>query len=327
MHNSKINILKGICILSVIILHLDFTAKQRLNFFFGYHLDMAVPVFMIISGYLYSFSAERCNISTISDWFKINNFLRKVKRLSIPFLFIFILQILYSILFMHVAWSVYNPIKLVTDFVSGGYGPGSYYFPVMLQLLLIFPLMLIPFKKHPRITIVVIILLNLIYELLQNQINIRPWLYRLLFFRYITHVLMGMSFYKYKDKIPPHVIAILFFIGCQYVLCTQYLGHPSKLFTQWTETALPTAFYALPLVYMYMYNFDFKETWLLKKVAMIGKASWHIFLVQMFYYWANFSHSHSLYKSFLLSILFNIPVGIIFYYFEQKISKKLFMLK
>lgn len=50
---------KGICIIFVIITHYDWTEQQRLDGFFLLWIDMAVPVFMTITGYVSAISFQR----------------------------------------------------------------------------------------------------------------------------------------------------------------------------------------------------------------------------------------------------------------------------
>ncbi len=55
----SIDFLKGICILFVIITHSNFTDYQRLIFGFPFWIKMAVPIFMIMSGYTMYTSYEK----------------------------------------------------------------------------------------------------------------------------------------------------------------------------------------------------------------------------------------------------------------------------
>ncbi len=46
--------LKVIAIFMIVVTHLGFSANTRKNLLFPYWIDMAVPIFFIISGYVYS---------------------------------------------------------------------------------------------------------------------------------------------------------------------------------------------------------------------------------------------------------------------------------
>lgn len=51
---TVVDVLKGICVIFAIITHYEWSDNQRLLGLFPYTIDMAVPIFMIISGYIMS---------------------------------------------------------------------------------------------------------------------------------------------------------------------------------------------------------------------------------------------------------------------------------
>lgn len=85
--NSKrfrsIDCIKGICIIFVIITHYNFSHEEKLALFFPFWIDMAVPVFMIVSGFVYSKSYIKAN--TLSSYYNLYNIISKVLRFTIPF--------------------------------------------------------------------------------------------------------------------------------------------------------------------------------------------------------------------------------------------------
>ena len=87
--NHFIDILKGICIIFVVITHFDFKGNE-LRMFFPFWIDMAVPIFMIVSGYVYACSFTKKNIENLSEAYKLKNIVNKIIRYSIPFLIAFI---------------------------------------------------------------------------------------------------------------------------------------------------------------------------------------------------------------------------------------------
>ena len=91
--NHFIDILKGICIIFVIISHFSWTAEERLKYLFPFWIDMAVPVFMIISGYVYSFSYKRNSINRLEDAYLMKNTLSKIVRYTVPFIITYSIEI------------------------------------------------------------------------------------------------------------------------------------------------------------------------------------------------------------------------------------------
>ena len=60
--NHTIDLLKGAAILMIIVTHYDWTPEQRNFFLFPYVINMAVPILMVITGYVYSMSISKQHI-------------------------------------------------------------------------------------------------------------------------------------------------------------------------------------------------------------------------------------------------------------------------
>ena len=54
--NHFLDVLKGICILLVILNHFEWEKEQALHLLFPFWMNPAVPIFMIISGFLFGVS-------------------------------------------------------------------------------------------------------------------------------------------------------------------------------------------------------------------------------------------------------------------------------
>ena len=65
--NSTFDIIKGICIFLVVMTHLPWTAEERLLFYFPLWVEMAVPLFMLVSGFLYAKSFRKKDIETLEN--------------------------------------------------------------------------------------------------------------------------------------------------------------------------------------------------------------------------------------------------------------------
>lgn len=131
--NHFIDVLKGICIVFVVITHYAWKAEERLRYLFPFWIDMAVPVFMIISRFVYAKSYQKNGIISIADAYRTANIVNKIIRYTIPFAFAFIVEEVIFVIIGH-------PIKLIPlllGFLSGGTGPGSYYYPIMIQFIFV----------------------------------------------------------------------------------------------------------------------------------------------------------------------------------------------
>lgn len=140
-----LDILKFSCIVMVIVTHYEWTDEQRRQLLFPYWIDMAVPVFMLISGYLGAMSFERHKIDDIKKSYNRYFILAKVLRYAIPFSVVFIVEVIADFFIksiINTEWNcAFQPsvAGLIKFYINGGAGPGSYYFPVMLQFVFLFP--------------------------------------------------------------------------------------------------------------------------------------------------------------------------------------------
>ena len=100
--NPFLDIIKAFCILFVIITHDQISDAFRLRAFFPFCINMAVPMFMIISGYVYAASFDRNSISKIEDAYTLKFLLPKFIRYTVPFLMMFVVEIVGEILIAYV---------------------------------------------------------------------------------------------------------------------------------------------------------------------------------------------------------------------------------
>ncbi len=90
--NLLLDCIKGICILLVVITHLPWQSEQRLALLFSYWIDMAVPVFMILSGYLTAKSMEKSGLQAFPECYEKKRLLKSILRLTIPYLMAYVLE-------------------------------------------------------------------------------------------------------------------------------------------------------------------------------------------------------------------------------------------
>lgn len=78
--------IKGLMIVFIIITHYKFAyPEDYLKYGFVFTIDMAVPVFMVISGYLSAVSFRKKNITTYSEAVSLKSVVPKLLRFFIPF--------------------------------------------------------------------------------------------------------------------------------------------------------------------------------------------------------------------------------------------------
>lgn len=269
-----LDFIKGLCIIFVIITHFSWSDKERLYPVFPYLIDMAVPIFMVISGYLWA-SSLMLKTTTFTDAYKMDYIMPRLRRYLFPFTVAFIVEIVPYYIFV-------NKGGGVIAFVQGGYGPGSYYVPILIQLIFIFPVIFWMIRKHDLLGLVICILINLFYEAIKDLYGVTEECYRLLVFRYITELSFGCYFAIGKRKIKKIWKYAIGIVGGLFIFITTYTEYETVIFKYWTGTSMISCLYIIPVM-KFLINCKSLRC---KFMEYIGRYSYEIYLVQMVYYFA-----------------------------------------
>lgn len=110
-----LDIIKGLMIVFIIITHYSWNyPEDYLKYGFVYYIDMAVPVFMIISGFLYAKGYERTQLSNLKDAYTIDSIVPKLLRFAIPWLVAVIIEIPFLI------YQRTSCVEMIRIFIRGG---------------------------------------------------------------------------------------------------------------------------------------------------------------------------------------------------------------
>lgn len=291
---------------------------------------MAVPIFMILSGYVMSNSYEHKNYSSFEQVYSIGNVLRSAIRFTVPFIFAHtIVTVGKLVRALTAGQGIISAIKyFVIGFLNGGSGQGVYYYPIMIQFIFVFPVIYFVMKsKKGTKGIIICFVINLIYEVLKTAYGMNAECYRLLIFRYIFAIAAGayMRIYGFP-KIKTSIISLA--IGLIYIWVIKYTPYESVFLTYWQGTSLLSIFYIAPIIGCLIKHFSASDMQKMKLLRFMGKASYNIFLTQMVYYL--FDTIIAKYIAYdLVHVLFNVvvcvAVGLLFYKIEQPITKKLIL--
>lgn len=292
-HIYIIDYLKAVSIIMVIITHYNW--QDKTTPFFTLLIAMAVPIFMLLTSYNFTMSFERRTSGKIGELYDGATLLPRLVRFVVPYALIYVAEV--------ILWrsrgKVYTVKELFLNFAEGGFGPGSYYFPILIQLLFVFPLLYLLIRKFSWKGVIAVAALNFGYELLVKLSGMPKTTYRLLLFRYLLYLGFGcyMFFHLREEhnkegerKYPMKrwVLAALFAFGLWFLLYMYYPGYHASsmhIMRYWTKTAMPVACYIFPLIFLLMkYGQNWKMRGLHVFFSEIGKASYHIFLVQMLYF-------------------------------------------
>ena len=313
-----LDVYKGICILFIIITHHNWTHEQRLHMLFPFWIEMAVPVFMVITGYVYANSSANKNIR-LFDSYHPRQILMKWMRYTLPFIPAWMLGVVGRI------WGKgrqFTPVELIVDFMEGGIGPGSYYYPVLLQTVLAIPIIIWIINQLKGKGLVGLFVFNLIFEYVKFVMNMSPALYRLCMLRYVFILSFGCYLFK-TGHIHKRIYYITGLIGAIFIVYYQFLGHVHSFINMWTGTSVIAVLFITPLMERII-DISKVENYFLE---CLGKASYEIFLVQMIFYTAGDDFVRKVIPSTFLQVFINIliccSVGVLYYRIEYPISMRI----
>lgn len=312
--NHTIDVLKGIAIIMVVITHYEWTLDQRKFFVFPYIINMAIPIFMVITGYVYSISLK--NTNRLEDAYAWRKLLQRSLRYTIPIIVV-------------ICWELCDSnFTITTDSlerlrwaINGTFGKGNYYYPVMMQLLFIFPLIYFVIDKKKEKGLLGIFIANMIYEILIWAYWIPSNSYRVLMFRYLFLIAAGV--YAYKGyKLSRGASVIMTMIGCGFITLVTYLGYEPKILNiDWMTTNLVSSLLIVPSMIFVLQQLKIQFL----PLEILGRASYHIFLVQMIYYAGYYTiiqEKTSTWQAHLVAgIIISLGLGVLFYYIDKPIQK------
>lgn len=324
-----IDYLKAIASILVILTH-ALSKNQRLKIGGPFWISMAVPIFMIISGFTNTLSAEKAGLDSFKEFYKKEGLFREFSRILSPYFIIISLEFILGLFQLFILetgpFISFTMNDYLLYFLTGGTTPGSYYIPILIQFVIVFPLMFILFKKSVSKSILFFLSIHFLFDLMANYLPISTKIYRLSIFRYFAFIIFGIALYHCYNKLRKSM-KWLSLISISYI-SAYALGYQLKIFAKWPNTALPTVFWALTLVIVGMEYLE-KEpnNRLMYLFNRIGKASYHIFLVQKvlfgfglnkFFKWMNLNTI----TTSIFAIVISCFLGLLFYRVEFEKSLK-----
>ena len=320
---SVIDYLKAVLILLVILNHSNLFAKDNLIFLL--FINPAVPAFMVLSGFTFARSAQAGSLAAL---FHRSLQFRRIVRYTLP-------AVVYSI-----AWSIYKfcfascfPSKILKDLLFVSIGPGSYYFPLMIEFLFVAPLQLYCFYKWDHYGLLLSAAAALLWELFCKGVHLPLPLYRILIIRYVFHISCGMMLWKVLSsgkRLPPVVLILSSAAGFCYLFLPS-TGYSYRLFSYsvWGRTSMVTVLWVFPILYALIRRYSDKS--LPGKLHMIlsyaGKSSYHMMFVQMFAYVVMYDHTDTMvdlslpgrFLAFVIIAVLSTLLGIIWYKKESSV--------
>jgi len=295
----QIDMIKGLAIIAVLFLHaLPIEALKKS--WAALHIWQAVPVFLICTGLVQG-------LSTIADGkgavelrrrlYSRNYFVKKGKRILVPLLFIWPVSFAAILLAqkVHPSFEPYLGWLLAIGRLPSG-GPGNYYVSILLQLIILLPLIAHFMSRKPALTLLVFFGADLAFELTASlwvDDKVTKYLYSASILRYLAAIGMGflLAFVvtrrlelNWRRCWP---LAGFGFAGSLlYIIYYQLTSNQLPLFLDsWGSQNLVSVFYPGALV---LAGIAFlpprSDVGAVRLLVTLGRASYHIFLVQLIWY-------------------------------------------
>lgn len=240
---STIDVLKGIAVLFVVITHFPWSVQERLSYLFPFWIPMAVPVFVIISGYVMAMSFERRQI-TLRIAYSPGFILSRIISLYIPYLLAFVLLIVFNLLF----GKADNPGLSFRNLLLGNIGDGSYYTNFMIGFVLIYPVVYYLVARHKMLGVVLLTIINALFELFFWVINDWELLYRICIIRHLSVLAFG-CYFGIGGKIRKTTGLLFIVIGLFFAYFYSYMGYDIFVYPAWKGTSYPVTFVIIGIFY------------------------------------------------------------------------------
>jgi peptidoglycan/LPS O-acetylase OafA/YrhL len=318
--NYTIDIIKALAIISVILIH-GLSNAILYDILAPYYIWQTVPVFMILMGYNAANSFMRKGYENLPDILARHYLLNKAERILLPFSVIWFMQVLIQFFY----FDNRNISELLLRFLEGGYGPGSYFIPLLLQASILIPFIYLILKKQPTKMMILLFFVSLLIDLASFWLNISGSLYRILIIRHLFSVTLGIWYALEKSTIKLKWLVIPAAASLAYITAVHYYNWELIVEEYWHSQHAPSYFYVLFIIMIGMKYLEVgKESLLEKFFILIGQASLHIYLTQMFYFWFLHERLPDFSGIVYLLMFLTIPIasGIGFYLLDGYVNRR-----
>ena len=287
------DILKAIAILMVVITHFPWTDADRLRYGFPFWIDTAMPIFMMLSGYFSFRSFFMRQLETFSGLYSLSCLYKRLVRFLFPFLLLAPIDIICGMCGpTHATFT-----RCVIRLILGGYGPGAYYVPMMIQFVVVFPVVYIILRRYRIYGLLILILFNVLYESCCSTFGINSRVYSMCLFRHIGTVALGgfaACMVTSKTKVGHNVSlmvagAVMFLVGALYLYFACYGNYNPIIFGRWKTTSVVAAFYTVGMFYFFIGVNQCKDNLCIEPFEkfnsfIIGSMSYETYLMQKVFY-------------------------------------------
>ncbi len=277
----QVDLLKGIAIVAVVLIH-SLSVAQLRAVGARLHIEAAVPVFFLLMAYNAKRSFDRSHSeSSLSRIYRSGYVGRRLTRLLIPLGVAVVVSSGIALLrdiplqFGSRSWLLSMPIPLV----------GQFFITVSLGFVLLAPCLYAAYRRAPVLTVLLSLASNLLFEIAAAQFAVTTadyFYYQVIPLRFLALFALGM----WLADGPELTLTRNRFIFAYALLSIGYLaiaGAHNQVVFVGVEYAYDVVAFGYPLLLV-----SAGLTWLpaattappLHAIAELGKASYHVFLVQ-----------------------------------------------
>lgn len=308
---DSLDILKSIAIICVVLNH-SLTSEEMLWIGGPFWIYMAVPIFLIISGFNMYRSIEKRNMTKMSDYFNKPYLWPKLVGILLPWLLaIFIIS------FYQIGINDWTIAKIIEEYIFRFGFTGGYYIAILLQFHILFPFLYKAFQKNRFYTSIGMVGGHLLFDYLVNigplsNITDIDRVYRVAIFRYLVFILAGIWLAAEPKNILNNAKRYykLAIVSIVYIVMNSYTPIKFALFREWNWTALPVVFLAFAIVVLFMKN---ENQFIDNFLSRMGEHTYFIYVAQMLFFEIEASEylRHTLVEQLNLPLLVPVALDVI----------------
>ncbi len=330
LYYPQIDLMKCLAIILIIVLHTVPTKVLGLTYA-DFHIWQAVPVFLVIMGITSVISYERLSYTRLGEYYSLKNMVHRCRRILVPFAIVFMVSIVFGIVrhFNYLGWGSLLGVLPIPP------APGNYYLSILFQFLIFVPLIMYFFRKNMFGCILFMVGANLAFEYLVSRMNLADtyfYYYLICLLRWMANIAVGMYIGKelvkkgYIDILGKHnrLLRVGILLSILYLVVMVFTQFRLPISVEWmgTQNLLSVGYPLLLVSLMLNVKIDnFAKSFSGRILTTIGKASYHIFLVQMLYFGLEYGHYGwdviSGIESLVINITITVVMGVAFYYLDN----------
>ena len=283
----QIDVLKGLAIVAVLLLH-AIPTHELFGSWAPLHLGQAVPIFIVIMGINAFGSSARRGIATLRDAYTRDYVIGRIDRIYVPFLVIYAVSLAAKLI-----GGEHRP-GFLAGLVSGelpSSGPGNYFIGLIFQFALLGPALYLAYRRWPRATLLASFAASALFDLAAPHVGLfssQEYLYSAAIVRFAPFIVCGIA--VGERMVRGEGLGVWWLAGAvvsfAYLLAVSIDGTLVPLAVRdwrpWGQTSL-SVFYTVALVALGLRYLP-TATPSARLLAVLGRASYHIFLVQILWY-------------------------------------------